>query len=104
MCPHHPDFCMAGSDIDRAMSSPPAGGDEVSIDVVMAVAVAEDVAPTELSPLATAIDPDALDALVASMDEGTVTFSYSGYRVTVAADGQVDIADERTARLQPERP
>lgn len=67
--------------------------------VVDAVAEAEDVDPIELEPLYAAIDPDALDAVVRSQQEGRIAprtstlvrFEYQGYRVTVAGDGAVDV-------------
>ena len=67
--------------------------------VVDAVAEAEGVDPTDLDPLFTAIDPDALDALfdpqlkvggVADAD-ASVQFQYSGYRVRVSAAGRVTL-------------
>jgi len=55
--------------------------------VFNAVAITEICAPIALTPLATAIDPDALDTLLAGTD-GTVqiSFTYCGYDVTVTAD------------------
>lgn len=41
------------------------------------------------------IDPDALDALFASRNstDGTVTFAYCGYSVTVTANGDVTLEE-----------
>lgn len=53
----------------------------------------------DLEPLVSAIDPDALDALIASMDcsagesMGTVEFPYAGYDVVVGADRSVRIRE-----------
>jgi len=52
--------------------------------VLQAVAQAHGLDPIELDePLYEAIDPDALDHLVESSDEVTVTFRYCGCVVTV---------------------
>ncbi len=55
-----------------------------------------DVAPTELPErLLDVIDPDSLDSLFASGNpaDGTVTFTYCGYSVTVTADGDVTLEE-----------
>lgn len=45
---------------------------------------------TEQPPLFEAIDPDALDALVTSLEaQGSVQFAYCGHIVTVESDGKV---------------
>lgn len=70
---------------------------ELAEVVACAVADAKGVSPLELRPLAEVIDPDALERLVASMggvtdgSAGTVEFTYSGYRVAVAGDGDVEV-------------
>lgn len=71
-------------------SSVPAG-------VVETVAAATDRDPVDLPPLYESVDPDALDACVASMASGTVTFSYAGYAVTVDDEGSVDLTEESPA-------
>lgn len=80
--------------------SAPAGGDPpVSVQVVDAVAEAEGVDPTRLSPpLYEAVNTEALNALVANTeptDHTTirVSFSYHGYMVTVRGDGQISLKD-----------
>lgn len=72
--------------------------ERVSEAVVSAVADAKDISAVDVSPpLYDVIDPDALEALVASMTRGsgeragTVEFSYSGYEVTVTGDGFVSV-------------
>lgn len=77
---------------DASVASVPAsGGDsEVSMRVVTAVADAEGVDPVDLDwRLGDWIDPDALQALVASMDDGSVSFRMLDHKVRVQADGQV---------------
>ena len=65
----------------------------VSEAVVRAVADAKGVSPLDVNPpLASVIDPDALENVVASMDDpasesaNRVEFVYSGYTVTVTDD------------------
>ncbi|MFB6202232.1 MAG: HalOD1 output domain-containing protein [Halorhabdus sp.] len=72
--------------------------------VINAVAQKVDVAPEDLSPpLYDAIDPDALDALVASSSTDLrVTFEYHGYEVRVTGDGGVSVVSaeaEETAHI-----
>ncbi|GGN85677.1 MULTISPECIES: HalOD1 output domain-containing protein [Haloarcula] len=65
--------------------------DQLSNRVVMAVAAAEGVDPTDLSEtLYPAIDGDALDAIFCNAP-GSVTFEYSGYEVTADSDGDVSV-------------
>lgn len=68
--------------------------------VPMPVAITKQVAakagvdPLDLPPLHTAIDGDALTALVDHHDASTnleITFSYEGYTVTVTGDGAVSV-------------
>lgn len=67
--------------------------------VVTAVADADGVSPLELPPLATVLDPDALETFVATMTSGpdepmtTVEFAYNGYTVTVTGDGSVTVTE-----------
>lgn len=75
-------------------------GDQLSRAVVEAVSNAEGVDATELTPLYTAIDPDALESLfkpeVLGEDQqvdGEIRFSYHGYEVRVTASGEVDLTD-----------
>lgn len=74
--------------------------DHLSQTIVRAVAEAESTDPTELTPLYTAIDPDALEALFRSplpgpggRVDGEIRFSYHGYEVRVTAGGEVDLVD-----------
>ena len=78
-------------------TSPPNSADEsVSTAVVEAVAAQMDVLPTELpEKLHDVIDPDSLNSLFTSGNstDGTVTFTYCGYTVTVTADGDVTLEE-----------
>lgn len=80
--------------------------DAVSEAIVTEIADAEGVSPLDVSPpLYEAIDPDALEAVIASMQSqpteqgGRLEFAYSGYDVTVTEDSSVAVAsreaDER---------
>lgn len=68
-----------------------------SVTVVEAVADREGREVSELPPLRTAVDPEALDELFAPRHDGTprergeVTFVYCGYLVRVRADGRVTL-------------
>ena len=71
-----------------------------SARVIEAVAQETGESPLELSPpLFESIDPDALDALVASASTDVhVTFDYTGYEVQICGDGTVSARskDDRT--------
>lgn len=64
-----------------------------SMRVVDAVASETDTDPTELTPLGTVVDPEALDTLLTAEDAGdiSVDFEYEGYRVSVGSDRPVTI-------------
>ncbi|WP_135806995.1 HalOD1 output domain-containing protein [Halorussus marinus] len=80
----------------QAARAPLESDDSVSQCVVEAVAEAEGVAPTELSPpLYEVVDPDALDRLFAprpAPSGGRVVFSYNDYEVIVDAAGDVSVS------------
>ncbi|WP_363464448.1 HalOD1 output domain-containing protein [Halogeometricum borinquense] len=63
----------------------------ISTNIVLTVAAIEETEPTELPPLATTIDPDALDNLFTEDSSGRVTFSYTGYEITIHNDGGLEI-------------
>lgn len=66
----------------------------VSTDVVVAIAEKEGVDPAELDDrLHDWVDPDALDAVVASMDHGHVEFELADYRIRVRSNGRI-LVDE----------
>lgn len=62
--------------------------------VIQAVAVYSNTEPLELPPLGDAIDLDALDAAIGTMEDGQIDFRYAGYAVTVHSDGTVDVVDQ----------
>lgn len=68
----------------------------LSVIVAQAVATHRDVDVTDLEPLHYTVDTDALERLFAPRADGlrtggTVSFQYSGCRVTVTADGEVTV-------------
>ncbi|WP_137286838.1 HalOD1 output domain-containing protein [Halorussus salinisoli] len=79
----------------------------VSTTIVAAVADAEGISPTEVNPpLHSAIDPEALNDLFgspwsASESGPRVSFTYSGYDVTVSGDGNVVV--RRASDSEPEQ-
>lgn len=98
---------MVDTDRDRTEGEAPTDGVDtvVEIDerarpsraVVSAVATATDTRVLDLPPLYDAIDPTHLDELIAdhadTEDERSVSFQFSGCRVTVTGD---------TVRVRPE--
>lgn len=64
--------------------------------VVYSVAEERGVEPTELTPIATVVDPEALTALFSGdgAEPDAVEFSYAGYDVRLTEDGRVELADE----------
>jgi hypothetical protein len=71
---------------------------EPSTAVVETVAQAADCDHQELSPLYEWIDPDALDAIIApplartTDTTASISFTYTGYSVTVHSTGAVHVA------------
>ncbi len=68
----------------------------VPLAITEQVAAKKGVDPLDLPPLHTAIDPDALAALVNHRDaaaELDVQFSYAGYLVSVTGDGAVSVRE-----------
>jgi hypothetical protein len=70
-----------------------------STAVIRAVAAHDGVDETELPPLYDAVDPDALDALLASTradgpGQASVTFEYAGHTVVVSGDGTVSLEQD----------
>ncbi|WP_433634804.1 HalOD1 output domain-containing protein [Halomicrococcus sp. NG-SE-24] len=69
--------------------------DSLKTRIISHVAAQKNVDSTSLEPLYEAIDPDALEDLFAPHFDGTsrttgrVVFAYSGYRVTVTSDGDI---------------
>ena len=68
-------------------------GEQTSVVIAQEIAAVEGTDPMELEPLYSAVDTDALDALLRNSDapDLTVEFSYSGHTVRVEGPGQVEI-------------
>lgn len=90
-------YCT-GDAADAAVVYEPSPSESLSEGVVRAVATASNrdpVAPDGLAPLATVLDPDALDSLFETVgadtnrSDGQVTFRYHGWTVTVEYDGTI---------------
>jgi len=87
--------------VDR---SEPTVGQSVSFDVIEAVAEREGVDPIDLEPpeydaLYDVINPEALDALFATRENGRerptgrIEFPFCGYHVVVTSDGDVEVSE-----------
>lgn len=76
-----------------------------STAVVGLVSAVADADPTDLEPLHSRVDADALDALVGGSADGEVrvTFAFDDFRVTLAGDGRVE-ARPRSADGVPDGP
>lgn len=82
--------------------SMPDGGDNganespssLSEEILDTLAEETDTGHRELPPLYDAVDPEALDRLFANRENGTVTFSFCGYEVTVNQAGEIVIQSE----------
>ncbi|MFP8954718.1 HalOD1 output domain-containing protein [Natrialbaceae archaeon A-arb3/5] len=57
--------------------------ESVSMAAIHAVSSLKECKPWELTPLYMTIDPDMLDELCESQQDGTVKFVYSGFHITV---------------------
>ncbi len=85
-----------GYDVEVVAVAPGGRADDRSpaTAVMEVVAAREDVAKTALPPVADAVDPDALDAVVDEDDDRQrLSFKYYGYPVTVHADGSVSLGE-----------
>lgn len=67
------------------------GSSQVSATLVSKVAERAAVDPVELPVLYDQLDSDALDSLVAQMDNGEVAFEYAGFEVVIDSSGAVDL-------------
>lgn len=77
----------ARSNVDRR-------DDEIALRVLEGVAAADDRRVSELPPLYSTVDPDALGALFRRSDGGLrVVFEYDGKTVTVREGGRVTVDD-----------
>lgn len=71
------------------------GERSVEATIAKAVARATETSPTELAPVADAVDPDALDRLLRSLPEtgdAGISFRYDEFRVTARPSGEIWIA------------
>lgn len=73
----------------------PRSESELPHEIVSAIARADDVTPTELTPpLASVVDLEAVARVVESSESTTrVTFEYSGYVVAVGSDSGVTVGE-----------
>jgi len=73
--------------------------DPVSMQIVQRIATATGKEVTRLPPLYQRIDPDALDAVVNSVDAGpsplSIRFTYAGHQITITGSGSVSIESEQ---------
>lgn len=76
-----------------------------STNVVLSIAALEGVGPIDLPPLAETVDPDALNRVFSLSAEvnGSISFEYAGYDVTVSSDGKLEIVPERDAVRRKQR-
>ena len=66
--------------------------DSIGTAVVLSVADYTDRHPTDLPLLSTAVDPDALDALLDARGESVaISFSYAGCEVSLRGDGELTV-------------
>lgn len=63
----------------------------VTNKVIEQIAAAKNVDPLELPPLHSAIDPDALNALIETSSTAEVTFRYAGREITVQNDETIEL-------------
>lgn len=85
--------------------------ESVAIAVIETVAGVTETDPTELRPLASAVDTDALNTLFAPTDNserlsGSVQFEYEGCQISVTADGKVlvsELSETEQSRFKKER-
>jgi hypothetical protein len=72
-----------------------SGHEDVSAEVIAAVADATDRDPSAVQPLYTVIDPDALDSLFSygqsTAWSGSLSFELDGHRVTVDHTGEITV-------------
>lgn len=70
--------------------------DPAAITIVETVAAVREADPTELEPLSSTVDPDALNTLFAASgggaETGVIQFEYENCLISVTADGAVSVA------------
>ena len=70
---------------------PPSESGSASERLVEVVAEQTNTDPVELPPLYDTIDPEALDALFATLADGCLEFQYAGQTVRLESDGGVHV-------------
>jgi len=84
------DFVMSGQETFRTRVD--VARESVPNAVVTAIAAIENVPRCDLPCLYYAVDPDALEALLASKTGSvSVTFRYHGYRVDISGEGVLSV-------------
>lgn len=71
----------------------PRGTPSLTLRILEEVESTTGIDTLDLPPLANAVDPEALQTVVESIDSGNVTFRYHDLQVTVDSDGTVDVTD-----------
>lgn len=69
--------------------------------VVRAVAEYTDSDPLDLPPLYHTVDPDALEAAVESIGDGSISFEYAERAVSVDFEGTVTVSGSPGGRSEP---
>lgn len=74
-----------------------AATDSVVDTIALSVAAIRGCDPTELPPLGSVVDADALESLFTSSNDGTdvnVGFEYAGFDVSVSSDGEITFVEQ----------
>lgn len=78
------------------------GESSVSTRVVKAVAEYSETDVFDLPPLYDSIDPDALERIIPSMTQGTVSIVYADQRITIDSHGTITVEDHSPADTSEE--
>lgn len=71
-----------------AQSATAGNSQSISMQVVEELATEIACDPIDIEPLATSIDPEALDQLLASNTRTKVSFEHAGFTIHVSSDGE----------------
>ncbi|MDS0299351.1 hypothetical protein NDI76_11420 [Halogeometricum sp. S1BR25-6] len=84
----------------RTDRTTPATPDSLPEAIVSLVAELDGVAVTDIPPLASVVDPDALVALFDGRETAAsdVEFDYAGYRIHLRGDGDVHVLEATPAK------
>lgn len=86
---------------NNGILSSAGGKHSVVVTVVEKLASQLDCEPTDIEPLATSVNPEALDDIVRASDGVTVTFTHAGYRVEVSgSDTGVSVDVTRSVHVR----